>query len=335
MKAYLRDTIFRGWSEPNWLTWLLLPLTGFYQLVMLLRHFAYRIGVFSSYRADVPVIVVGNISVGGTGKTPLTMALLELLEQRQLKVGVVSRGYGGQALEWPQTVTADSNPHYVGDEPLLIARRMQCPVVVGPNRGRAIDLLNKHSQCDVIIADDGLQHYALQRDIEIAIVDTQRRHLNQFCLPAGPLREPTSRLKNVDLVIHHISPTEPQSEDQQQAAMWLESCPLQAMRGDKSLPEGSAVHAVAGIGHPQRFFRHLRQLGYDVIEHPFPDHYQFSSADFSFNDQLPIIMTEKDAVKCDALADDRFFYLPVKARLNQHAEQQLSGLFERVLAKTS
>ncbi|MGH1543665.1 MAG: tetraacyldisaccharide 4'-kinase [Arenicella sp.] len=339
MKTYLRDTIFSGWSEPNWLTYLLLPLTLLYKVLMFCRFKVYRWGFLARYRARVPVIVVGNISVGGTGKTPLTMALIELLRKKGFSPGVISRGYGGKALDWPQIVDEKSNPHYIGDEAVLIAKRLHCPVVVGPDRGKTADLLLERFDCDVIVSDDGLQHYALRRDIEIAMVDSQRRHLNQFCLPSGPLREPVSRLRKVDMVVFHTSPKRGQTKtvvasnsafpsDGPIASLWLEHQPIVSMVGNKVLNQEMKVHAVAGIGHPQRFFRQLQELGFELIEHPFPDHHHFVADDFDYDDDFPIIMTEKDAVKCTAFATERFYFLPVQARLNDVAEAKLSRLID-------
>ena len=348
MKFFLHSLIFSGWSQPNWLTYALLPLTMVYRFLSWLRRCLYKTSWLHRYQAKVPVIVVGNISVGGTGKTPLTIALAEHLTHRGFKPGVISRGYGGSALEWPQKVDKKSNPHYFGDEPVLVAQRNICPVVVGPDRGRAIDLLLSDNNCDVILSDDGLQHYALRRDIELSVIDAQRRHLNLFCLPSGPLREPIARLKSVDMVIVHMTKKEalqkdedhleflskmglsnvakklsPIKEDEvdrnnQLFTMHLEQKPVRALLNDATLSSGT-VHAVAGIGHPQRFFNALRINGFDVIEHPFEDHHQFVADDFNFNDKFPIVMTEKDAVKCESLANKNFYYLPVEAKLNNAA----------------
>lgn len=358
MKRFFRDRIFSGWSQPNWLTYLLLPLTGIFRVLSWLRIRLYKAKILGQYQAKVPVVVVGNISVGGTGKTPLTIALAEHLVQCGLNPGVISRGYGGSALEWPQRVNQDSNPHYFGDEPVLIARRNICPVVVGPDRGKAIDLLLRENNCDVILSDDGLQHYAMRRDIEISVVDAQRRHLNLFCLPAGPLREPVSRLNSVDMVMLHMSKQSAffESDEHQEVLskmklsnthsggssssvessksfiMHLEHKAVKALLSDATLSSGT-VHAVAGIGHPQRFFNALRDIGFDVIEHPFADHHQFAANDFKFGDKFPIVMTEKDAVKCSALANNSFYYLPVEAKLNDVALNLFDSLVDSAVSK--
>lgn len=353
MKLFLRRLIFAGWSQPNGLTWLLLPLTGLYRVLSAIRKKLYDWDWLSRYQAPVPVVVVGNISVGGTGKTPLTLALTELLLERGLRPGIVSRGYGGKAMDWPQMVKPDSNPHYFGDEPVLIARRQRCPIVVGPERGKAIELLLSEHDCDVILTDDGLQHYALKRDIEISVVDAQRRQLNLFCLPSGPLREPPARLRSVDMVIFHVS-KDAKVADELLAKLGLAQYWQQdSVKGSaKSLCQmhlvqqtvrsfagqtitfddlSQPVHAVAGIGHPQRFFNSLRAMGFNVLEHPFDDHHEFAASDFVFDDVFPIIMTEKDAVKCRAFAQEHFYYLPVEAQLNQQATKTIHRLLDAVL----
>lgn len=352
MKRFFRNLIFSGWSQPNWLTYGLLPLALVYRCLSWLRRCLYKTRWLERYKAKIPVIVVGNISVGGTGKTPLTIAFAEQLIGRGFRPGIISRGYGGSALEWPQRVNQNSNPHYIGDEPVLVARRNICPVVVGPDRGKAIDLLLSENDCNIILSDDGLQHYAMQRDIEISVVDAQRRHLNLFCLPSGPLREPVSRLKSVDMVILHmtkegvldpdilskmglsniakkVSDTQAKSSDR--CTMHLEQKPVRSLLNDKQLSNG-IVHAVAGIGHPQRFFNALRGAGFELIEHPFPDHHQFLADDFDFADDLPIVMTEKDAVKCEHLASENFYYLPVEAKLNEAALTMFDKLVDSVMS---
>ena len=208
MQNKFAKKIQQGWSEPNLITYLLLPLSLLYRLIMSLRKLLYKKDWFSVYQADVPVVVIGNISVGGTGKTPLTMAIVERARALGFKPGVISRGYGGQALDWPQVVKPETSAHFVGDESVLIARQTACPVVVGPNRGEAINTMLAQTDCDIIFSDDGLQHYALNRNVEIAVLDQQRRHLNNFCLPAGPLREPKHRLNTVDLILNHVSPSD-------------------------------------------------------------------------------------------------------------------------------
>ncbi|TAN50194.1 MAG: tetraacyldisaccharide 4'-kinase [Methylococcaceae bacterium] len=290
----------------------LLPLANIYRAVAGFKRRLYQAGWLRSERLPLPVIVVGNISVGGAGKTPLTVWIVEWLRAQGYRPGVVSRGYGGQAQQWPQRVTVDSDPRLVGDEPVLMARRTQCPLAVAPRRAEAARLLL--AECDVIVADDGLQHYALARDIEIAVIDGVRRHGNGACLPAGPLREPAARLAGVDLCV--CNGGAPQSGEY---AMSLHGDTAVNMIDDRRrlLAEfAGTVHALAGIGHPRRFFEHLRWAGVSLQERPLPDHHVFSETDLEFGDSRPVLMTEKDAVKCAALADIRHWYVPVTARLD-------------------
>ena len=328
MQNKLAQKIQQGWSEPNLITYLLLPLSILYRLIMSLRKLLYKKGWFSVYQADVPIVVIGNISVGGTGKTPVTMAIVEHARAIGFKPGVISRGYGGQTLEWPQEVKPETSAHFVGDESVLIARQTACPVVVGPNRGEAINALLANNDCDIIFSDDGLQHYALNRDFEIAVLDQQRRHLNNFCLPAGPLRESKHRLNSVDLILNHVSPNELGYDFnsakknlfrlQQMGFKSVIDNQEQFLTGDK------VIHAVAGIGHPIRFFRQLRALGLTIVEHSFPDHHRFSPEDFHFLDEKSqIIMTAKDAVKCIPFAKPEWLYLAVEVELNAMAEKNI------------
>jgi tetraacyldisaccharide 4'-kinase len=301
---------------------LLWPLSLLFGAAVRVRRWLYRIGFFKSTAVDAPVIIVGNISVGGTGKTPLTARLVELLREAGYKPGVVSRGYGGHSSEWPRHVTADSDPGEVGDEPVLLAQRCHCPIVVGPDRAAAAKALFARYDCNVIVSDDGLQHYRLQRDIEIAVVDGFRRLGNGACLPAGPLREPPSRLREVDFVIGNG------------AARGREY--LMSLRGDTAINlvdpcitatlasfRRSTVHAVAGIGDPGRFFDHLRHARLRLIKHPFPDHHSFRPEDLRFPQDLPVLMTEKDAIKCRRFASETWWVAPVSAQLDPEFEEQL------------
>lgn len=311
LRAKLIAWIERGWYNNPPLRWLI-PLANVYQAISGWRKQLYQRGFLSSKRLPVPVIVVGNICVGGVGKTPLTVWLVEWLSRSGYRPGVVSRGYGGKAEHWPQRVTADSDPRWVGDEPVLVAKRAKCPVAVAPNRSEAAALLLAEG-CDVIVADDGLQHYALAREVEIVVVDGTRRHGNGACLPAGPLREPVSRLDAVDLIVCNgeAAPGE--------FAMTLQGNAAFNMIDDRRrllADFAGPVHALAGIGNPRRFFEHLRRAGLVFDERPLPDHHIFRTADLEFNDALPVLMTEKDAVKCTALADIRHWFVPVQAHLD-------------------
>lgn len=301
---------------------LLWPISVLFGAVVRLRRWLYQHGLRRSESLRVPVIVVGNISVGGTGKTPLVARLVELLREAGYTPGIVSRGYGGHSTEWPRQVVADSDPTLVGDEPVLLARRCRCAVVVGPDRVAAARLLVETYGCNLVVSDDGLQHYHLRRDIEIAVVDGFRRLGNAACLPAGPLREPPSRLREVDFVVGNG------------AARGREY--LMSLRGETAVNledplitstlasfRQCTVHAVAGIGDPWRFFDHLRHARLRLIEHPFPDHHPFKPEDLQFREDLPVLMTEKDAIKCRGITPASCWYVPVNAQLDPEFEDQL------------
>lgn len=302
----------RHWQRTTALSTVLLPLAWGYRAAVALRRWLYRHGVLRVERLPVPVIVVGNLTLGGTGKTPLVLWLAHALRARGYAPGIVARGYGGRAAQGPITVDVDAEPAEVGDESLVLARNGGCPVVVSRRRAAAaVQLITAHG-CDLILADDGLQHYALARDIEIAVIDGTRRFGNGRCLPAGPLREPLRRLREIDLRVSHGEP------GVGEFAMRLRATGLRRVAAPEVIrrPEafaGQHVHAVAGIGYPPRFFAQLRVLGMDVIAHPFPDHHPFVATELCFADALPVIMTEKDAVKCRRFADERLWYLEVEA----------------------
>ena len=308
------------WIERQWqgLTpWhiLLWPISLLFRGLVALRRLLYQIKLLPSYRLPVPVIVVGNLTVGGTGKTPLVLWLAEFLRAQGYRPGIVSRGYGSRARR-PQSVSGTSDPALAGDEPVLLARRAQCSVWVGARRVEvARALLTARPDCDILISDDGLQHYALQRDVEIVVVDGQRRFGNGWLLPAGPLREPVSRMKATDAVVINggdIAPGE--------YAMRIIGATFRHLRNPVSAPAadfaGKRLHAVAGIGYPSRFFTHLRQLGLDVVEHPFPDHHSFQPHELQFDNADAILMTEKDAVKCVAFAPENSWALAVDAEVD-------------------
>ncbi len=317
------------WYRPGLLPLVLLPVAGLYCLVVAARRRAYRMGLLARHRLSVPVIIVGNITVGGTGKTPLVVWLAQLLAQAGYRPGLVARGYRGRARHWPQQVRPDSDPQVVGDEAVLLARRCRCPMAVGPDRVAAARALLEHSDCDVILSDDGLQHYALERDIEIAVVDGVRRFGNGHCLPAGPLREPRGRLAQVDLLVSNG----PGLGMEHPMTMRLGAArALDDPERERPLTEfrGRRVHAVAGIGNPQRFFSALRGLGIEVEPHPFPDHHDFSAADLEFPDQAPVLMTEKDAVKCVRFAAPDRWYVPASAAPDERLGPEILALLERV-----
>lgn len=305
----------RAWyQKPSWV-WLLAPLTALFYLISVLRRQLFQLGLFSSDKPNIPVIVVGNISVGGNGKTPLVIALCQWLLKNGYRPGVISRGYGGSNKVFPHLVTTQDSPSKVGDEPYLMSQRLDVPIVIDPLRSRGGKKLAEELKCDVIISDDGLQHYALKRDIEIVVVDGNRRHGNGFLLPMGPLREGVSRLNSVDFVVINGQTTSPK-----EVAMTLKPNALVNIKNTShkiNLGEVTGpVKALAGIGNPMRFFNTLLELGISVEEtESFPDHHKFESADFSKHYAGKIIMTEKDAVKCEPFAQDNWWYLPVEAEL--------------------
>jgi tetraacyldisaccharide 4'-kinase len=314
----------RHWRSRGAIAWLLWPVSLLFGVVISVRRFLYKIRIFSSTHPGIPVIVVGNLTAGGSGKTPLVLRVAEILKEHGWKPGIVSRGYGGSTQN-PVAATIASDPAEVGDEPILLARRSGCPVWVAPERVAACRVLRRENpECNVIVTDDGLQHYALRRDIEICVVDGKGIG-NGFLQPAGPLRERRSRLRSVDAVVAHGAP------DVQGFGMVLEGDKLvrftdaRDVRAAKSFA-GQRVHAVAGIGDPKRFFLQLARFGLKVVPHPFPDHHAFRAEDFAFGDSDPIVMTEKDAVKCKRIAAGlqvQFWVFPVSASLDPAFERRL------------
>jgi len=276
------------------------------------RRWCYQIGIFRVRRVAVPVIIVGNITVGGSGKTPLVAWLAQHLSAQGLRPGIISRGYGGRVSKGPIQVKPGHSPREVGDEPVLLARRSHCPVAVGKDRHAAARFLISTQQCNVIIADDGLQHYSLHRDIEIEMLDGDRRHGNGRCLPAGPLREPRRRAKLVDIHVCNGPPRENEigmnlrATEAIQLSSDIQRRPLNSF-------QGQTVHAIAGIGNPRHFFDMLEQQGIRIIEHPFDDHFAYRAVDINFGDDHPVLMTEKDAVKCEKWAGPHHWYVPVEA----------------------
>lgn len=315
------------WYGRSPLSLALAPLGRLYCLVAVLRRKAYQLGLRPVCRLPVPVIVVGNITVGGTGKTPLVAWLARFLKQAGYTPGIISRGYRGNATVWPQAVDAGSDPALVGDEAVLLARRGECPVMVGPDRAAAARALLERYPCDVIISDDGLQHYRLGRDIEIAVIDGARRFGNGRCLPAGPLREPRGRLRSVDFIVVNGG----NAVDGQYSMRLVEQDARNLTDEENVRPVATfgKVHAVAGIGNPARFFSRLRALGLQIIEHPFPDHHAYRPQDLDFGDIRPLLMTEKDAVKCRRFAQTHHWYMPVEAQLDERFGERLLNLLKR------
>lgn len=332
MKKTLSRWLVDIWYKDPFIGVWLMPLGFLFSDFVKFRKFLYRIGVLKKHTLPVPVIVIGNITVGGTGKTPLIIWLAELLKSEGFKPGIISRGYGGQAEIWPQWVAADSTAENVGDEALLIARQTGCPMAVSPIRADAAKLLLEKSDCNVILSDDGLQHYALNRNIEIAVIDGERRFGNGYCLPAGPLREPIERLQSVDFVVVNGE----KSEDNEFSMQITGNTAVNLANGDqKSLQEFSATgcHALAGIGNPDRFFKLLESAGLNCKTHSFQDHYKFRHSDISFPGSAPVLMTEKDAVKCMAFAGDQHWYIPVKAVPEAGFSEHLLSLLREKMNK--
>lgn len=298
------------------------PLSLVFRQAVAVRRWLYRVGALPSKQLPVPVVVVGNITVGGAGKTPLVLALAEALTARGWHPGIVSRGYGGSARE-ARAVKIGDDPAVVGDEPLLYAAAGY-PIWIGADRAAAgRGVINAHAACDVLLSDDGLQHYRLARTVEIAVVDAARGFGNGLMLPAGPLREPVARLSDVDAVVRLVASDAPPpaSANGRETAMTHGPQPWRNVRDDGRVADPDAwrereVHAVAGIGHPQRFFAMVQSLGIAAIEHAFPDHHRFTPGDLAFPGAAAVLMTQKDAVKCVGIADDRCWYLPLKATID-------------------
>lgn len=305
------------WQKKNFLAYLLWPLSFIYRIFIFLRRKFYQLHFLKINYLTVPVIVVGNITIGGTGKTPVVIALARFLKEKGWRPGIISRGYGGNTKHFPCLVHQNSNAREVGDEPLLIARHTACPTVIDPNRSRGAKSLLKRSNCNIVISDDGLQHLSLGRNMEIIVVDGERRFGNNFCLPAGPLREPVSRLNSVDFVI-----SKGITQSNEFKLSLIPDYFYQLIQTKNKQPaeyfSNKKVHAVAGIGNPYQFFQTLRKLGLAIIEHPFPDHHQFKLRDFNYGDDAIIIMTEKDAVKCIGFVDTRLWCLKTEIDLDHN-----------------
>jgi len=332
MERWLTGMWYREHPRPSPLQ----PLGWLYGGLVALRRRAYDAGWARRATAGRPVVVVGNLTVGGTGKTPLTIWLARALSAQGLRVGIVARGYGSRNGRGPRRVAVDSRWQDVGDEPLVLARRSACPTVVGIDRLAAARMLVADG-VDVILADDGLQHLRLARDCEIVVIDGARGVGNGRLLPAGPLREPPARLRQVDAVVVNGSLAHGSLAGlTPDAVLGMRLSGVEAISLDERARrplvsfQGQRVHGVAGIGNPQRFFTELRAQGLTVIEHAFPDHHAFAAAEVVFADGLPVLMTEKDAVKCASFANPQLWYVPVTAQLTARDAQEL---LTRVLAR--
>jgi len=332
----------QAWYKGSpWLR-VLRPLELLFRQLSRRRRQQYQSGQRHSWTAPVPVIVVGNITVGGTGKSPLVIWLVQYLRQQGFKPGVISRGYRAEPPTTPYFVTKASSAAEAGDEPLMIVRRTGVALVISPDRVAAAKLLLEQTECDLIISDDGLQHYALNRSIEIAVIDGARGFGNRRCLPEGPLREPVERLNEVDLIVvngksRHSLPDADYAE--KSFLMVLQPGDLVSLNAADvvadgvtdvvaadSWTQGREVNAVAAIGNPARFSDTLSGLGFKPLLHTFPDHHRYTDADLCFDQQLPLIMTEKDAVKCDHIALNNAWYLQVNAVLGDGFSASLDRL---------
>jgi tetraacyldisaccharide 4'-kinase len=333
-------------APPPWL----LPLEGLFGAASNLRRWLYRRKVRASVRLSRPVVVVGNLSVGGTGKTPVVCWLVERLQELGHKPGIVTRGFGGSHRR-PHLVRESDDAALVGDEPLLLARRTHALVAVGRERPAAAQILVE-AGCDIIVSDDGLQHYALCRDCEIVVIDAERGFGNGHLLPAGPLREGTSRLAKVDAIVVNgasagtgaaqparFDPTggAPQGPERRVFGMRLRGSQAISLRGSNSRDlrdfSGQSVHAVAGIGNPQRFFALLRAAGIQVIPHELADHAALKATDIEFDDPIPVLMTEKDAVKCAGFARAQHWYVPVSVSFESDGGAHLLDIVTRAIGK--
>lgn len=308
-------------SSLNLLTASLLPLSWLFAALVSLRRFLYKHNLLITHTFNIPVIIVGNLSVGGTGKTPFVIWLARFLVNLGFRPGVISRGVGGKKHRTPRWVDVSDLASEVGDEAILLARHSGCPLVLCTDKVKAVQALVDREKCNIIISDDGLQHYRLGRQVEIVMVDGQRRFGNRCLLPAGPLREPVSRLASADLVVVNEGEKDEWCLDLLPVA--LVSIQHNDIKRDLSTLKGQKVHAVAAIGSPERFFNMLRRAGLQIIAHPFPDHYFFSKKELDFADNFPIIMTEKDAVKCGKFADERFWYVRSMANMSAGFSHEL------------
>ncbi|MFT5757363.1 MAG: tetraacyldisaccharide 4'-kinase [Alteromonadaceae bacterium] len=327
--------IEKVWFQRHPAKWLfvplLMPLTLLFGVLTTLRRMFYKFGFFTSYRVNKPVVVVGNIGIGGNGKTPFVLYLIEQCIKQGIKPGVISRGYGGQAPHYPYLLDQTSTAVEAGDEPLLIYNRSAVPVVVGSDRIASAELLIEQG-CDVIIADDGLQHYRLIRDIELIIIDGNRRFGNGLLLPAGPLREGLWRLKSVGYVINNsgLTPLKDEITMSLHPKVIVNLLTNEQVLLEVFRKKNPAVNAIAGIGDPQRFFNTLTTHQFSLAKtQGFIDHHNYQLADFNgYDEDMALLMTEKDGVKCQQFAKSHWWYVPVDAQFN---EQQIQPLLADIM----
>lgn len=330
------DIIERHWYRTSftWLTFLLLPFSWLFRLLVAIRYAFYQMHFLKKTDFAVPVIVVGNITVGGTGKTPFVIWLAKRLQNTGYRPGIVSRGVGGKKIFQPYWIDDMADAQYVGDEAILLAKRTQCPMIVCIDRVAAVKELLQKTNCNIVISDDGLQHYRLDRSMEIIVVDGIRELGNGQLLPAGPLREPVNRLQQADIVVIngksqlHNPIFKSDIIKKKLAHMDLVGDVLFSLSKPGHTVSlntfaNKKIHAIAGIGHPERFFSLLRDYHIQLIEHVFPDHYLYQRDDIYFADNFPVIMTEKDAVKCMGFADQQHWFLPVDAKVSVNLEKNI------------
>jgi len=329
--AVQQPGLVEAWYRGSWWLVFLRPLEFLFRGLAAIRRGLFRLGLKTVWRSPKPVVVVGNITVGGTGKTPVVIALVEYLQEQGIRPGVVSRGYGATRGVFPYAVTDQSSAADCGDEPLLIFMRTGCPCVVAPARVRAVQHLLERFDVDIVLCDDGLQHYALARDMEIVVVDEHRRLGNGWCMPAGPLREPVARLKSIDHILYRGK------EDSKQGVSYRSEALVNLLTGEEiplsPTQLGGRVHALAGIGQPAQFFSALEQSGFAITRHVFADHHRYTADDFVHLAGRPIIMTEKDAVKCREFVNSDAWYLKISARLPENVKASVLGLLDATIPK--
>ena len=282
---------------------------------------------------QIPIIVIGNITIGGTGKTTLLTSIVEYLKTNNFNPGIISRGYKSNIKTFPARVFADSNPYFYGDEPVLLAKTTKVPVVIAPDRKKAAEFIYSKTNCNIILSDDGLQHYNLPRHGEIAVIDGSRGLGNSFCIPAGPLRESSNRLKTVDIIVSKAKT--PQNFKYKTQLMQLHMPIVKNLFTNENIPImdfvklNPNIHAIAGIGNPELFFTFLKTSGFSIKKHIFRDHHQYSFSEIDFNDNLPIVMTAKDSIKCQIFAKKNMWSVPVEGVLSK----QFWILFDQMLKK--
>ena len=330
----MKQWLLKKWSTRNWLTIILLPVSLLYRLVISKKRKAFITNPPKKH--PLPIIVVGNIYVGGTGKTPVVIHLVNLLKENGYKPAVISRGYGA-SIDNPLMVNSGSNAQQTGDEPLLIYSNCKVPVVVNPDRNGSVNFILENCDCDIIVSDDGLQHYALNRDVELVVFDAQKGIGNGFLLPAGPLREPLSRLSDTDFTLINGSSSFLDGgcfDRVNQFFLDIELAVNMASGESISLKElgqnNTKIHAVAGIGNPERFFAQLEQHGLEITRHPYGDHFPYTEQTIDFVDGYPVVMTEKDAVKCMEFAKQDWWMVPAQVRFKGDFDSQFLAKVEQI-----